>query len=170
MQQHFEELVVKYEKLVYTICYQFTKDHALSQDLSQETFLSAYSHLSSCPSGAEKQWLARIATNKAKDHLKSAYNRKVAATEDDILGNAQNAVAAEPSAEDLTISQDVIENIKQYIMALKEPYHQVSVMFFLQERTIDEIARALERPPKTVHTQLYRAKQFLKEKITKGDI
>lgn len=168
MRQDFEQMVKQYERLVYTICYQFTHDHALSEDLSQETFLSAFKHIDTCPSGAEKPWLARIATNKAKDHLKSAYNRKVAPTEDDTLTTAQNAIAYEPAPEDLTMTKESVQLIKDYILALKEPYHLVAVQYFLQECTVDEIAKQLERPPKTVHTQLYRAKQLLKEKITKG--
>ena len=40
----FSQLVRQYERLVYTICYQFTKDHQLAEDLAQETFLSAYTH------------------------------------------------------------------------------------------------------------------------------
>ena len=39
-------------------------------------------------------------------------------------------------------------------------------MYFLQERSVEEIARALRRPPKTVHTQLYRAKRLLQQQIT----
>ncbi|MEG1476119.1 MAG: RNA polymerase sigma factor, partial [Oscillospiraceae bacterium] len=65
-------LCEKYERLVYTICYQFTKNHSTAEDLTQETFISAFSHIDTCPKGAEKPWLARIATNKAKDYLKSA--------------------------------------------------------------------------------------------------
>ena len=30
-----------------------------------------------CPAGYEKQWLARIASNKAKDYLRSAWARRV---------------------------------------------------------------------------------------------
>ena len=37
----FSQLVRQYERLVYTICYQFTKDHQLAEDLAQETLLSA---------------------------------------------------------------------------------------------------------------------------------
>ncbi|MEG1744536.1 MAG: sigma factor, partial [Ruthenibacterium sp.] len=42
--QQFNALVQQYEKLVYTICYQFVHDAQLAEDLAQETFLSAYMH------------------------------------------------------------------------------------------------------------------------------
>ena len=80
-EQAFEAMVRQYEKLVYTVCCQLVHDHQLAEDLSQETFVSAYLHMESCPPGAEKPWLCRIAVNKAKDHLKSAYNRRMAVTE-----------------------------------------------------------------------------------------
>ena len=79
-EQAFEAMVRQYEKLVYTVCCQLVHDHQLAEDLSQETFVSAYLHMESCPPGAEKPWLCRIAVNKAKDHLKSAYNRRMAVT------------------------------------------------------------------------------------------
>lgn len=79
----FEQLVEKYQKLVYTVCYQMTKDPHTAEDLAQETFLSAYTHRDSCTPDTAKPWLCRIATNKAKDFLKSAYNRRVDLTDND---------------------------------------------------------------------------------------
>ena len=69
------------------------------------------------------------------------------------------------------IPAEDIQRQKEYcaeIRALNEPYHMVSVLYFLEENSIDEIARRLERPPKTVHTQLYRAKQLLKNALERG--
>ena len=74
--------------------------------------------------------------------------------------------AAPPGPEDLTVSEAEAQAIRQMVKDLREPYYQVSVMYFLQERSVEEIARALRRPPKTVHTQLYRAKRLLQQQIT----
>ena len=146
--EQFTHMVQQYERLVYTICYQFTRDHQLAEDLTQDTFLSAYNHRDDCPADNYKPWLARIAANKAKDHLKSAYHRRVQAAE--------------------AIDRDSALRIQREIRALKEPYHMVSVLYFLEENSIEEIARRLDRPPKTVHTQLYRAKQMLKTALERG--
>ena len=69
----FSRLMQQYQGLVYTVCFQLVRDPDTAQDLAQETFLAAWIHLERCPPECEKQWLARIAANKAKDHLKSAY-------------------------------------------------------------------------------------------------
>ncbi|NLW78136.1 MAG: sigma-70 family RNA polymerase sigma factor [Ruminococcaceae bacterium] len=167
--RQFGQLVDQYEKLVYTICYQFTRNHHTAQDLAQETFLSAHTHRAACPAGNEKPWLARIATNKAKDFLKSAYNRRVQAADDTTLPETANVLYIRQALpEDLTISDDETARIAGDIRALKEPYHQVAVLYFLEEQTVEEIAHRLERPPKTVHTQLWRARRMLQQKLKGG--
>lgn len=167
--QDFGGIVEKYEKLVYTICYQFTKNHHTAQDLAQDTFLSAYNHIDSCQMENIKPWLARIATNKAKDYLKSAYNRKIQTEgEDGLPENATPLFATNEQPEDIAISRETVQKITAEIEALKEPYASVATLYFLKEKSVDEISQRLERPPKTVHTQLYRAKKILQEKFKGG--
>lgn len=73
--EQFSRLVSQYERLVYTICFQLVRDASTAEDLTQDTFLSAYLHRDAIPQGYERQWLGRIAANKAKDHLQSAWSR-----------------------------------------------------------------------------------------------
>ena len=128
--------------------------------------MSAFTHMDSCPPEHYKPWLARIAANKARDHLKSAWARRVSAPGDDGMPQAPPpGAAAPPGPEDLTVTEDEAAAIRQMVRELKEPYLQVSVMYFLEERSVEEISRALRRPPKTVHTQLFRAKKMLREQI-----
>ena len=162
----FAGLVEQYQRLVYTVCYQLVQDHQLAEDLTQDTFVSAFTHMDSCPPEHYKPWLARIAANKARDHLKSAWARRVSAPGDDGMPQSPPpGAAAPPSPEDLTVTEDEAAAIRQMVRGLKEPYLQVSVMYFLEERSVEEISRALRRPPKTVHTQLFRAKKMLREQI-----
>ncbi|WP_418718133.1 RNA polymerase sigma factor [Candidatus Allofournierella merdipullorum] len=162
----FAGLVEQYQRLVYTVCYQLVQDHQLAEDLTQDTFVSAFTHMDSCPPEHYKPWLARIAANKARDHLKSAWARRVRAPGDDGMPQAPPpGAAAPPGPEDLTVTEDEAAAIRQMVRSLKEPYLQVSVMYFLEERSVEEISRSLRRPPKTVHTQLFRAKKMLREQI-----
>ena len=143
-QQEFTALISQYEKLVY--------------------FLSAWMHRDDCPPGSYKPWLARIAANKAKDHLKSAYHRRVHAEEDEklpILAGADPAQGPEQQA----LAKDGAARIEADIRALKEPYHLVSVAYFLEQKPPEQIAQELGRPVKTVHTQLARARRMLQQKL-----
>ena len=55
--ESFPQLVIQYERLVYTVCFQLVRDAAAAEDLTQESFLSAYLHRESIPPGSERQWL-----------------------------------------------------------------------------------------------------------------
>ena len=72
------------------------------------------------------------------------------------------------SAEQLAISQDMARLIRDKILDLEEPYHQVAKLFFLEEKTVEEITAILDRPKKTVQTQIYRAKFKLQQIIKEG--
>ena len=157
-------LVTQYERLVFTICYQMVKDYHEAENLAQDTFVSAYSHIDSVETSNLKAWLTRIAANKAKDYLKSAYNRRVALKED---LSELDLSRLEASPEHLYLDREGAEEIQQMILELKEPYQKVSRLFFLEEKSVEEIAEQLKRPPKTVQTQLYRARNKLQTRLKK---
>ena len=162
----FSKIVSEYQGLVYTVCYQLVKDHQLAEDLAQETFLAAFSHIDTCPPEKYRPWLARVAANKATDHLRSAWHRKVSAPGDDAFPEGPPPGGhAPPGPEDLVVDKAEAEAIRGMVNSLKEPYLKVSQLYFLQERSVEEISRALKRPAKTVSTQLFRAKAMLREKI-----
>ena len=66
----------QYQKLIYTVCLQFVHEPHTAEDLTQDTFLSAFSAIDRCEPQYYKQWLVRVAANKCKDHLKSAWVRR----------------------------------------------------------------------------------------------
>ncbi len=51
------------------------------------------------------------------------------------------------------------------IRSLKEPYREVCILKFIEEKDTQEIADLLGRPKKTVETQLYRARSILQKQI-----
>lgn len=164
-ERQFCDMIHQYEKLIYTICYQFTQEHHIAEDLTQETFLSAYTHKESCPAENPKAWFARIATNKAKDHLKSAYNRRVN-TEGEGLPEDKGALfMQEDRPEDIFQSHALWQSVSAEITSLKAPYSEVADLYFLKERSVEEIAQRLGRPKRTIQTQLYRAKLQLRARL-----
>ncbi len=159
----FTALVQQYQGLVYTVCNQMVRDPSVAEDLTQDTFLSAWRSIDRCPEGYEKQWLARIAANKARDHLKSAWNRKVDSPGDDIL--SLSGAPPDEQPEELTLQKDGENYLTELILALREPYLTPAKLYFLGEHTVDETARICGRPPKTVSAQLFRAKKMLQQQI-----
>ena len=147
----FSQLVVQYERLVYTVCFQLVRDAAAAEDLTQETFLSAYLHRDAIPPGYERQWLCRVATNKAKDYLQSAYQRHT------LLPGEDNIPPGLSPPE-----------IRDLILHMRQPYQPVCRLCLLEEKTPEEAALALGRPVKTIHTQLSRGKRMLREALERS--
>ncbi len=168
-EREFTALMRRYQAYVYAVCYRFVMDAAQAEDLTQETFLAAYLHRDRCPPGNEKPWLARIAANKAKDVLRSGWNRRVrlASGEADAETDPAALMAgpAEEQPENWNLRMERTTEVRRAVCALPEPYHDVAVLVFLQEKTPEEAAHMTSRPPKTVYTQLSRAKKMLAERL-----
>ena len=163
--EQFTELVQQYERLVYTVCFQLVRNAAAAEDLTQETFLAAYLHRDSLPPGYERQWLGRIAANKAKDHLLSAWNRRTVlpGEEEPFLSHS-----LAPPAEETALRRSAAAEAQAAISALMEPYRQVCRLCLLEEQSPEEAALALGRPVKTVYTQLTRGKRLLREALERS--
>ena len=160
----FSRLVEQYERLVYTICFQLVRDAAAAEDLTQDTFLAAYLHRDTMPAGYERQWLGRIAANKAKDHLQSAWNRRTV-----LPGDEAMPPGLSPPTEEVAIAQSEAADIAALIDQLREPYRPVCRLCLLEERSPEEAALALGRPVKTIHTQLSRGKRLLREQLERRE-
>ena len=163
--ESFSQFVEQYESLVYTICFQLVRDTAAAEDLAQDTFLSAYLHRDDMPAGYERQWLGRIAANKAKDYLQSAWKRRTV-----LPGDEQMTPGTSPPTESVALARCGAEEIATLIDRLKEPYRPVCRLCLLEERTPEETALALGRPVKTVQTQLYRGKRLLRQQLERSDL
>ncbi len=162
--EQFSALVVQYERLVYTVCFQLVHNAAAAEDLTQETFLSAYLHRDTMPAGYERQWLGRIAANKAKDHLQSAWNRHAV-----LPGDEEMPPGLAPPAEEVALQRSGAADIQAAIEGLREPYGPVCRLCLLEEKSPEEAALALGRPVKTIHTQLSRGKRLLREKLERSE-
>ena len=90
----FNALVRQYQGLVYTVCHQLVPDEGDAQDLAQETFLAAWRAIDRCPPGYEKQWLARIASNRTPCRLMLLEGR-TAAEAAALCGRPQKTVEAQ---------------------------------------------------------------------------
>ena len=159
----FSAMVQKYQSLVYTVCHQLVPSVEDAQDLTQETFLAAWRAIDRCPPGFEKQWLARIAANKAKDYLRSAWVRRVNTPGDEVLALEGAPPGAEPEQQVLDTLGE--QELTRMILDLREPYKTPCRLVLLEQHTMAEAARMCGRPEKTVGAQIYRAKKMLAQQI-----
>lgn len=159
----FSALVQRYQSLVYTVCHQLVADENEAQDLTQETFLAAWRAADRCPPGYEKQWLARIASNKAKDYLRSAWARHVSTPGDEVLALAGAPPGSDPAQQAIETLGE--QELVEMILTLREPYKTPCRLVLLEQHTAAEAARLCGRPQKTVEAQVYRGRRLLAQQI-----
>ncbi|MFZ2539535.1 MAG: RNA polymerase sigma factor [Oscillospiraceae bacterium] len=155
----FTKLVNQYTKLIFTVCHRFVGDYYEAENLTQETFVTAYRVIDNFIGDNYKPWLVRIATNKCKDHLKSSYVRTTSAVEQEKLTAIEDTYSLQNEIE---IEEKVIL-VKRACESLPEPYKEVAMLHFIEDKSFVEIALELGRQVKTVQTQSYRARDKLKD-------
>lgn len=153
-----EDLMNKYGKLVFSICYNLTKNYFDAEDLAQDTFLAAYKSGDKFYEGSEKAWICRIATNKSIDYLRKKVKSHVITEEEFFM----DLKSREPTPEEYFLDMEVKE--KMYILCeeLRQPYGQIAKEHFCNGISVKELSQAMGKPTKTIQTQIYRAKAMLK--------
>ena len=164
----FSELVRRHQSAVRTTLRRLTMgNHALADDLAQETFMLAYRNLKSFRQEARfSTWLYRIATNafladarKRKEELLGDRNGDVA---DDEGNDAEPAGSAAPDhARAVTLRMDM----DRALAVLSEGERAAIVQCYHNDLSHEEAAVVLNCPVGTVKTHILRAKQKLKSQL-----
>lgn len=161
-----------------------TTDYFASEDLTQETFLSAYRNLAEFDGKYEKAWICRIATNKCLDYLQSAGRRSIPTADlgmegarapdrqenprvrGGTEGGGSDAVEQQ-TPESICLEKEVRETLLARCLSLKPPYDEIAKAYYYDELDAGEIARRRGVGKKTVQTQIYRARSMLRKMYEK---
>ena len=162
--ENFIRLLKQYQNLVFSVCLKLTGDYFVAEDLTQETFLSAYRHMREFDGQAEKAWLCRIASNKCVDYLRSSARRVVPVAEKD-MPELADVSQEEPLGR--VLNQELLAELNAACEALKPPYREVAIAYFAEGKTAGEIAAEIGTGIGTVKTRIYRAREMLKKTIGK---
>lgn len=163
-----EYLVEKYNKLVYKICYDMLGSSLDAQDTTQEVYLSLYINFERYGNLSEndiKNIICKIALNKCKDILKSKARKLQNLTSDDQI--ALENYESDNDIEEEIYLKDRANYLSKIINELKEPYNDVLRKYYLEELSLEEIAKLRNTSKAIIKMQIHRGKNLLKEKIEK---
>src|SRR5262250_3224411 len=78
----FDEIMVRYERQIYRVCYRFVENRDDAMDLAQEVFIKAFEHLATFRRESSLQtWLYRLAMNHCINPVKKHSQEFVEVTE-----------------------------------------------------------------------------------------
>ncbi|MDA8128216.1 MAG: RNA polymerase sigma factor [Betaproteobacteria bacterium] len=158
----YEALVRRHQQKVFNVLYRFLGNYEASQDLSQETFLSAYQKLGTFGGkSALSTWLCQIALNKARDMLRS---NGVNSLCEDVEDHGDTLVAADTTRPDRRAEQgQARERIQGILNRMPPHYREVLILKHLEEHSNEEIAAMLDETVDNVKVRTFRARQMFKQ-------
>ena len=162
----FSELVRRHQSAVRATLRRLTSgNHALADDLAQETFMLAYRNLKSFRQEAQfSTWLYRIATNA---YLADARKRK-----EELLGDRDGELATEedddeaaPASGDHARGAALKLDMERALAVLSEGERAAIVQCYHNDLSHEEAAYVLNCPVGTVKTHILRAKKKLASQL-----
>lgn len=168
----FSELVEHYQRRVFRMAKQITQNEEDAEDVLQETFLKAYSHLEDFQGNSKfYTWLVRIAVNEALMKLRKRRSDKTVPL-DDPIDTGEDVVVREIAVweddpEQRYSREELGAILDDAIQSLKPAYRTVFVLRDIEELSIEETAEVLGLSISAVKSRLLRARLQLREKLTR---
>lgn len=159
----FSALYDKYAGMVFNFTRSILKDAAICEDITQSCFGLMWSRRASIsPDGNLPAWLYVVARNAV---FKEVRRQVTASKYLDYLSNNDNADSQE---NDLTERDTavIMSEAEAAIDALPESRRKIYKMRFIDGLSVHEISERLDISPKTVETQIARAKNAIRQRIS----
>jgi RNA polymerase sigma-70 factor (ECF subfamily) len=164
----FNRLVLAYQDLVYNHAFRMMGEEESADDATQNTFISAYNHLSSFRGGSFKAWLLRIVTNACYDELRRRKRRPTVPLEplDDAGEEVESAswmVDPKDRPEEQVEQAELQRAIQHCLDNLPGDFRSTVIMVDIQGLDYFEAAQAIGKPIGTIKSRLARARLRLRD-------
>jgi len=160
----FGQIVARYQSLVCSLAYNFTGSLAQSEDLAQETFVTAWKQLSELREPAKlRSWLCGITRN-LSHRTRRAQEREPAHGADPMEMLAElPALEAHPLEQ--VISREEEGVLWRSLAQIPETYREPMILFYREQESVERVALALELSEDAVRQRLVRGRKLLHEQV-----
>jgi RNA polymerase sigma-70 factor (ECF subfamily) len=171
-QNAFAELVNRYERKIYRLAKNITRNDEDAEDVLQDAFLKAYTHLDNFKGDSKfYTWIVRIAVNEALMRLrKRKTDRSVPLDEPVDLGEetvAREIAVWEDNPEQQYSQEEWRRILDEAVESLKPDFRTVFVLRDIEELSTEETAETLGISVPAVKSRLLRARLALRERLTR---
>lgn len=151
--QALEQILQDYQGRVFRMALVILRDSGRAEEVTQDIFLKLWRALPLYDGrAAVSTWLYAIARNTCLSAVRAEGYRRTSALDDVTEPRAASGTAVKLS-------------VDQCVERLPEPQRQVISLFYLQDRSVSEVAAMLDLPENTVKSHLHRARRALAEML-----
>jgi len=146
------EVVERYFDMIYKLAVSQTKSKESADDVVQEVFLRFLKSDKDFESDEHiKAWLIRVTINCSHNVFSNSWTQKTV-----------------PLTEDIPFDTEEKGDVYYAVLELPQKYRAVIHLFYYEDMSVEEIARALGSNGSTVKSQLSRGRKMLREKLEGG--
>jgi RNA polymerase sigma-70 factor (ECF subfamily) len=167
-------IMQRHNRRLYRVARSVLDDEAEAEDVVQETYVRAFTHLDGFRGEAQlSTWLTRIALNEALGRLRRRRTMVSLRDIDAISDRGDARVIFLPSAdqdsdpEAAAARAEVRRLLEHAVDQLPDPFRMVFVFRDIEEMSTEETAAHLGLRPETVKTRLHRARRLLRQSLNR---
>lgn len=156
----FEILMRRYNQRVYRAVRAVLRDDDQAEDVMQQAYLNAYSHLHQFERRSQfSTWLTRIAVNEAL----ARRGKRHGGQEDETM--MELVASSAPDPEQQTLASELREVMQREVEALSDGFRSVFVLRDVEGLSTAETAETLGISEDLVKTRLHRARTQLRDNL-----
>ena len=164
----FNQLVIEYQNLAFTVAYRMLNDASTAEDVCQDAFIKAYQKLKLFKGDSIKSWLMRIVTNTSIDYIrKTKRNQEIALypqdDQEELIESVEWLADESLSPEERSIQTLLNQSIQNCINALPPEFRAVLILIDVQTMGYKEASKTLQIPLGTIKSRLLRARKKIQD-------
>jgi len=166
----WEEIVQRFHRRIYNICYRFAGSADDAQDLTQEVFIKVFRTVGSFDGekASFNTWMTTVARNLLVDHFRKKRNDRATDSIDSVQGAdedgptlADRLASDGPSAQVHVESRERQEMVHRALRHISPDLREAVILRDLQDMDYREIAQILKVPEGTVKSRINRGRAEL---------
>ena len=162
----FGQIVARYQSLVCSLAYSATGSLTASEDLAQETFVTAWKQLSGLREPEKlRSWLCGIVRHLIQNARRKDTSMRAAPREEESLDEISESPAPGLLPTEQAISNEELAILWRSLEAIPEFYREPLVLFYREHQSVEVVARNLELSEDAVKQRLSRGRKLLHEQV-----
>ena len=160
----FSRIVSRYQTLICSLAYSRIGNLGQSEDVAQETFITAWKHLRLLREPAKlRSWLCGIVRNRIHKNLCREGREPAHAAE--TLERAHESPALEALPSDHAVQREEEAILWRSLERIPEIYREPLVLFYREHQSIENVAASLDLSEDAVKQRLSRGRKLLHQEV-----